>query len=87
MPVVEELERRGWLNKRWVTRKGQVRGGRPFTKTSLHKLLTNVAYSGRVKYKNEVHHGEHPAIIDGGALAPSANRIALPWPNQRRSGP
>ena len=30
---------------------------------SLHKLLTNVAYSGRVKYKSEVHQGEHPAII------------------------
>ena len=62
--VVEELERRGWRNKRWVTRKGQVRGGKPFTKSTLHKLLTNVAYSGRVKYKSEVHQGEHPAIIE-----------------------
>ena len=62
--VVEELDRRGWRNKRWLTRKGQVRGGRPFTTTSLHKLLTNVAYSGQVKYKSEVHQGEHPAIVE-----------------------
>jgi site-specific DNA recombinase len=41
-----------------------VRGGRPFTKTSLHKLLTNIAYTGRVKYKTEVHQGEQAAIVD-----------------------
>src|SRR5262249_26664302 len=32
--VVEELSRRGWVNKRWQTRKGRLRGGRPFTRTS-----------------------------------------------------
>jgi site-specific DNA recombinase len=30
------------------------------------RLLTNVAYSGLVKYKDEVHPGEHPAIVDPG---------------------
>ena len=37
--VVAELQRRGWLNKRWRTRKGHEVGGGPFTKSSLHKLL------------------------------------------------
>jgi site-specific DNA recombinase len=55
IPVIKELDRRGWLNKRWTTRKGHERGGKPFTKTSLHKLLTNVAYIGKVRYKDEVH--------------------------------
>jgi site-specific DNA recombinase len=64
IPVVRELERRGWVNKRWVTRKGGTRGGRPFTKTSLYRLLSNVVYVGRVKYKHEVHAGEHTAIVD-----------------------
>jgi site-specific DNA recombinase len=64
LPVVQELERRGWVGKRWQTRKGRVRGGRPFTKTSLYRLLTNVAYAGKVRYKDEVHPGEQPAIID-----------------------
>jgi site-specific DNA recombinase len=64
LPVVQELERRGWRNKRWQTRKGHERGGQPFTKTSLHRLLTNVAYAGQVRYKDEVHCGEHPAIVD-----------------------
>ena len=38
--------------------------GRPFTKTSLHRLLTNVVYAGKVRYKDEVHDGEQPALID-----------------------
>ncbi len=63
-PVVQELERRGWVGKRWQTRKGRQRGGRPFTKTSLYRLLTNVIYTGKVRYKNEVHDGEQPALID-----------------------
>src|SRR5262245_52366447 len=40
--VVDELRQRGWVNKRWRTRKGHERGGRPFTHTSLYQLLTNV---------------------------------------------
>jgi site-specific DNA recombinase len=62
--VVEELNQRNWANKRWVTRKGHVRGGNSFTKSSLHRLLTNVAYVGRIKYKSEVHKGEQPAIVE-----------------------
>jgi site-specific DNA recombinase len=64
LPVVQELGRRGWVGKRWRTRKGRVRGGRPFTKTSLYRLLTNVVYAGNVRYKDEVHDGEQPALID-----------------------
>ena len=37
---------------------------RPFTKTSLHQLLTNVIYIGQVKYKEETHVGEQPAIVE-----------------------
>jgi site-specific DNA recombinase len=62
--TVQELERRGWLNKRWQTRKGHERGGLPFTKASVHHLLTNVVYLGQVKYKQEVHKGEHQGIVD-----------------------
>lgn len=63
IPVVEELERRGWRNKRWTTRKGTERGGRPFDKNSLWHLLTNVTYTGKIRYKEEVHEGEHEAIV------------------------
>jgi site-specific DNA recombinase len=63
VPVVQELERRAWFNKRWVTRKGRPRGGRPFTKPRLYELLTNVLYVGKVRHKRDVHDGEHAAIV------------------------
>jgi site-specific DNA recombinase len=64
LPVVQELARRGWVGKRWQTRHGRPRGGRPFDKTSLYRLLTNVTYAGKVRYKDEIHDGEQPALVD-----------------------
>ncbi len=64
LPVIRELERRGWINKRWQTRAGHDSGGSPISKTALHRLLSNVVYIGKVRYKNETHDGEHPALID-----------------------
>src|SRR5262249_60007181 len=56
--VLEKLDQRGWQTKRWQTRQGHARGGRPFTKSSLYQLLTNVTYLGKVRYKKEAHAGE-----------------------------
>jgi site-specific DNA recombinase len=64
LPVVEELPRRGWQNKEWKTKKGDVRGRRPFDKASLHALLTNPIYVGKVKHKSDLYEGEHVAIVD-----------------------
>jgi site-specific DNA recombinase len=68
LPVVQELARRAWTCKRWQTRKGHERGGQPFNRTSLHRLLTNVAYLGKVTRKSAVYDGEHPAIVDTGVF-------------------
>jgi site-specific DNA recombinase len=64
LPVVAELERRGWRTKAWTTRRGRARGGKLFTRTNLYNLLTRVAYVGKVRYRNEVHKGEHTAIVE-----------------------
>lgn len=64
IPVVRELDRRGWRNKRWITKKGNERGGAPFTKNTLFHLLTNVIYIGKVSYKGTIYPGEHDAIVD-----------------------
>ena len=64
IPTVNELNNRGWTTKSWTTRKDEPRGGTPFNKATLHKVLTNVVYLGKIKYKDEVHEGEHEAIID-----------------------
>jgi site-specific DNA recombinase len=64
LPVLKELNRRGWRTKQMRTGEGRVHGGRPFTRSSLYRLLTNVTYIGQVRYRHEVHTGEQPAIID-----------------------
>jgi site-specific DNA recombinase len=62
--VAAELDRRGWRTKNWTTKKGTHRGGKVFTKTNLHKLLTNPVYLGQVQHKGDVHVGEHEAILE-----------------------
>jgi site-specific DNA recombinase len=63
LPVVEELERRGWLTKAWVTKAGQKLGGRAFDRPSLHQLLTNPILAGRIVHKGQQFAGEHEAIV------------------------
>jgi site-specific DNA recombinase len=63
-PVLRELDRRGWRTKRWRTRKGRRRGGRAFTRNTLRQLLRNVTYLGQIRYRQEVHPGEHDALVD-----------------------
>ena len=64
MPVVQELDRRGWVTKHWISKKGRELGGKPFTKDALYRVLTNVLYSGKVRYEGTLYEGEHDAIID-----------------------
>jgi site-specific DNA recombinase len=64
IPTVTELDKRGWTTKRWGSRKGTTVGGRPFDKCTLFKVLTNVIYLGKVRYRDEIHAGEHAAIVD-----------------------
>jgi site-specific DNA recombinase len=66
IPVAKELDALGWATKRWVSKSDKAQGGRPFTKNLLYHLLTNVVYAGKVRYHEEVHPGEHPAIVEEG---------------------
>ncbi|MBP3954848.1 recombinase family protein [Gemmata sp. G18] len=75
LPVVAELGRRGWRAKRWCPRSGPERGGKPFDRTNVYNLLTNVVYAGKVRYKDEVHPGEHPAIVDPGVFERVQDRL------------
>lgn len=64
LSTISELNDRGWTTKKWTTSKGKQKGGVKFNKNNLHGLLTNVAYIGKVRYKDEVYEGQHDAIID-----------------------
>lgn len=64
LSTAQALNVRGWTTKRWIAANGNVIGGRPFDRPNLHHLLTNVAYIGRVRYRDETHPGQHEAIVD-----------------------
>ena len=64
LPVVQKLDQLGWTNKTWLTRKGRYKGGRPFDKCSLHALLTNVIYAGKIRHKDQIYAGQHEPIIE-----------------------
>ena len=63
LPVVNEIDLRGWRTKQWVTKRGGANGGKPFTKGLLYRLLTNPIYTGKVEYKGQIYDGEHEAIV------------------------
>jgi DNA invertase Pin-like site-specific DNA recombinase len=62
--VLNELHRRGWTNKAWTTQQGRASGGVAFAKSTLARLLANIVYTGRIRYKGEIIVGDHPPIID-----------------------
>ena len=64
LAVVDELKGTGWTTKTWTNKRGDVVRGRAFTKTSLHGLLTNPLYRGKVRCGDELRDGAHEAIVD-----------------------
>lgn len=82
LPVVEDLARRHWRNKEWSTSKGKPMGGRPFDKGTLHALLTNPIYIGKVRHKTDVYPGEHEAIVSADIF----NKVQATLQRNRHSG-
>ena len=75
IPVVQELDRRGWRMKVWTTRKGTSAGGHEFTKNRLYNLLTNMVYVGKVDYSGQVYDGEQEAIVEPGIWQSVQDRL------------
>lgn len=64
LAVAKQLNDLGWRTKEWTTQKGIRRGGNLFDKNAVYKVLSNVVYIGKVRYKTETHAGEHEPIVD-----------------------
>ncbi len=80
--LVRDLHQRGWTNKAWISGSGAARRGKPFSKSTLGRLLNSVLYTGQVLYRGELFAGDHPAIIDRETFGRVQNRLAA----QRISG-
>ena len=58
------LDEEGVRSKLSVFASGRTRGGCAMDRGALFKLLSNPAYLGKVKHKDKIYDGLHPAIID-----------------------
>jgi len=83
MEVLREVNARAWTLKAFATKDGGMCGGGKFDRGRLHALLTNVTYTGKIRYRDEVHDGEHTAVIDTDTF----NRVQDLMRENRFSGP
>ncbi len=61
--LADDLRASGITTKRWTSKKQVVMGGVPFAKSTLHQLLSNPLYTGKVPHKGTLHAGAHDAIV------------------------
>ena len=61
--IATKLNGHGYKTKEHTTKEGKTRGGGLFTRDTVHRILTNVKYLGKVPYKGEVYEGKHDRII------------------------
>ncbi|MGE3745605.1 MAG: recombinase family protein [Sphingomonadaceae bacterium] len=62
--LVDELYDQGIVTKSRTYRDGRTVGGIPFNKGPLAQLLQNPIYIGKVRHRDQLHDGQHEAIID-----------------------
>ena len=61
--LVDVLEREGYHTEVKISATGQMRGGVPYSRGMLYRLLTNATYRGMIAHKRELFAGEHEAIV------------------------
>jgi hypothetical protein len=76
--TLEEVTKRGWKNKSWVSRAGRRRARKRFCRSSLSALLRNVLYKGFVSHKGALYPGEHSPIVEPALWERVNAQLALP---------
>lgn len=66
--VAQDLNAQGHTTKRWQSSTGRWHGGKPFSQKSVHSILTNPVYIGKVTHTRggvvEVFEGRHEPIME-----------------------
>ena len=74
--VARALRDRGIRNKRWRTKGGAMRGGKPFQLSTLLRFLANPLYAGKLRAGDEIVDGQHEAIVDEEVWQAVQDRLA-----------
>ncbi|MEL6243850.1 MAG: recombinase family protein [Pseudomonadota bacterium] len=62
--VIAAAETMGLRSRKRILSTGRVTGGIAFDHGHIHHILTNPLYAGRIRHRNEIYEGKHPAIIE-----------------------
>ncbi len=57
------MNAKGSVTKPWTTAKGVVKGGKAYSKSTVHYLLRHPVYVGMIRYGGKVSKGQHQGII------------------------
>src|SRR5947207_10073948 len=82
--VKEEADRLGLATKRSTTASGSERGGGPFSRGHIYRLLLNPIYIGQIAHKGQLYPGQHRALIDTETWTALRDRLAANATNHRR---
>jgi hypothetical protein len=82
--IKDEADRLGLRTKRIRTAKGVERGGAPFSRGHIYRLLSNPIYTGRIAYKGQLYPGQHPALIDDETWTALRDQFAVNAGDHRR---
>src|SRR5215510_12755497 len=83
--VKDATDRLGLRTKRRMTAHGVERGGAPFSRGHLYRLLSNPIYTGRIAHKGHLYPGQHPALIDEETWTAVRDRLAANAAVHRRN--
>ena len=83
LAVMRELNARKRRTKLIRTKAGNMRGAKPWTKDAVLRVLKNPLYAGYVPYGDELHEGEHDAILDRDTWT-KARALLASRPHQRK---
>jgi DNA invertase Pin-like site-specific DNA recombinase len=62
--VKDEADRLGLRTKLSTTANGAERGGKPFSRGHIYRLLSNPIYTGQIAHMGQLYPGQHPALIE-----------------------
>ncbi len=82
--VTEEANRIGLRTKLREGPNPRMRGGRPFYRGHIYRILSNPVYVGRIQHKKTTYPGLHPAIIDQATWDAVQEGIASQRVNRRK---
>jgi site-specific DNA recombinase len=59
----QELDRDNVNSREFISKSGNVSGGKSYSRGALYALLSNPIYIGKVRHKDKIYDGQHKAII------------------------